>query len=233
MKTSSALTTILITTVLLSLVAAVPVGASGVAGAKKPSRPPGQGKKAQATVQLQDIDSGTTSPTGVYRWLDIADQAYGEAYRTSYDYTQATVKVSYGVVDGVLRGKLTGRNLKPNFAYQVKLVGTPEADADANEHIGLVGRWWRAEWNGFEWTDGQNSNDADYIAGHEIADSTSPTNLRYRFTGYMVFDYFITNKAGKASLEFQVDSSYHVLRKTTQRARTGDDGPIKTSTFDP
>ena len=28
------------------------------------------------TVSLEDIDSGLTSPTGIYRWLDVANQPY-------------------------------------------------------------------------------------------------------------------------------------------------------------
>jgi hypothetical protein len=58
-------------------------------------------------------------------------------------------------------------------------------------------------------------------------------NFSILFTGYMLFDYLITNGSGKASLSFRVDSSYHVLYKTTQRTRTSNDGPIKTATFDP
>jgi len=46
------------------------------------------------------------------------------------------------------------------------------------------------------------------------------------------FDYFTTNDRGNASLSFEADSSYHVLWKTTQRARTSSDGPIKTRVFD-
>jgi hypothetical protein len=41
------------------------------------------------TVILEDIDSGTTSPTGQYRWLDVADQPYSASYRDNYNYTQA------------------------------------------------------------------------------------------------------------------------------------------------
>jgi len=216
------------------LIGSMAIAIGDVASAKgKPDRPPGQDTKAQATVQLQGIDSGTTSPTGEYRWLDVADQEYSESYQNSYNYTQATVKVSYSVVDGVLQGTLMASNLKPNFAYQLKLLGDPEAVPNANERIGLAGRWWQQEWNVSAWTNGGNSNDEAYLAEHEIADATSPTGLRYRFTGYMLFDYLITSGSGKASLSFRVDSSYHVLHKTTQRTRTSSDGPIKTATFDP
>jgi hypothetical protein len=92
-----------------------------------------------ATIYLQDIDSGLTSPTGDYRWLDIADQNYSSTYRTSYNYTQANVTVNYEYSSDSLQGTLIAVNLKPNFAYQLKLVGTP--GTAANERIGLAGRW--------------------------------------------------------------------------------------------
>ncbi len=33
---------------------------------------------------LHDIDSGLTSPSGDYRWLNVADQVYAETYRVSF-----------------------------------------------------------------------------------------------------------------------------------------------------
>jgi hypothetical protein len=203
------------------------------------------GNKAKAaTVCLEDIDSGLTSPTGGYRWLDVADQAYSESYRSSYNYTQAKVEVVYDITGSTLHGKLIAFHLKPNFAYQLKLAGNPDVDAESNEHIGLAGRWWQEEWDGTGWTNGQNlnnkgtgsapsPNDNTYFARRDILDSTSPTELHYRYTGYLVFDYFITDGEGNATFEFEANSSYHVLWKTTQRTRTASDGPIKTSTFDP
>jgi len=205
-----------------------------------PGNPPLPVSELRRTTELEDIDSGLTSPTGDYRWLDIADQLYSDAYRTSYDYTQADVEAAYATVGSTLHGTLTATNLKPNFAYQVKLVGhgtdfyNPDLDA-VNERIGYTGRWWRENWDDSTsaWTNGQNSDDADYLAKRDISDATSPTGLKYKFTGYLVFDYFITDENGDALLDFEADSSYHVLWKTTQRPHTTNDGPIKTWTFDP
>ena len=184
---------------------------------------------------LEDIDSGTTSPTGDYRWLDIANQSYSESYRTTYNYTQATVEINYLPVDETLSGTLTATNLKPNFAYQLKLVGIP--GTAENEQLGLVGRWWQEEWDGTEWTNGQNlnnkgdgsspnPNDNNYYTRNDITDETSPTGLHYRFTGYLLFDYFITDGYGNATISFDTGSCYHVLWKTTQRSRTLDDSPL-------
>ena len=189
-----------------------------------------------ATASLGAIDSSG------YRWLDAADQAYSATYQSSYDYTQASIEVVYDALGNSLHGTLTATNLKPNFAYQLKLAGYP--GTDANERIGLAGRWWQEEWNGTNWANGQNlnnkgdgsspsPNDNTYFARRDIPDATSPTGLLYRYTGYLVFDYFITDENGDATLSFTANSSYHVLWKTTQRTPTASDGPIKTSTFDP
>jgi hypothetical protein len=194
------------------------------------------------TISLTDIDSGLTSPTGNYRWLNIADQAYKAAYRTGYNYTQASVQVTFDPDALTLHGTLSAANLKPNFAYQLKLAGY--SDTPSNERIGLSGRWWQEEWNGTKWANGQNlndkgvtgtspnPNDAVYLARRDIPDASSPSGKHYRYTGYTVFDYFITDNNGNASLSFGADSCYHVLWKTSQRGRTASDGPIKTSSFD-
>jgi hypothetical protein len=199
------------------------------------------------SVTLEDIESGSPDPQGPYRWMDAADQLYdvddsdGYSYRQAYDYTQAFVQVDFFTGADTLHGQLTGVNLKPHFAYQFKLVGVP--GTQANEHIGLTGRWWQEEWNGAAWVSGHNLNDKGdgsspnpndllYFARRDAVDPTSPTGLRYRFTGYLVFEYFITNAYGDAAVAFEATSSYHVLWKTSQRARTELDGPERTSTFD-
>jgi len=193
------------------------------------------------TINLEDIDSGLTSPTGDYRWLDIANQSYSSSYRNSYNYTQASVLVKYEEICDVLQGYLNATNLKPNFAYQLKLSGI--SGNPSNELIGLAGRWWQEEWNGTSWSNGQNlnnkgngsspnPNDILYYARKNITNTTSPTGLKYRYTGYLVFDYFITDEYGNATFNFEVNSSYHVLWKRSQRTHTDDDGPVKSSTFD-
>jgi hypothetical protein len=202
-------------------------------------------KKAPGTtIQLEDIDSGLTSPTGKFRWLDVADQAYSPDFQDSYDYTQADVEVTYRSKRGIFQGTLDAGNLKPNFAYQLKLVGYPDIDWGANERIGLAGRWRQEEWDGSSWISGQNLNDKGdgtspnpnddvYFARRDIEDPTSPTGYLYRLTGYLVLAYFITDEFGNATIDFKADSSFHVLWKTSQEKRTRDDGPIERTTFDP
>ena len=195
---------------------------------------------SETTIYLQDIDSGLTSPTGVYRWLDIANQSYSETYRNSYNYTQANVSVTYKNQGSKLNGTLQATNLKPNFAYQLKLTGNP--GTEANKKIGLSGRWWQEEWDGSAWTNGQNlnnkgdgsspnPNDVNYYSRCNVTDSTSPTGLHYKFTGYLVFDYIVTDEQGNLNVIFETGSCYHVLWKTTQRTRTDDDGQILSTTF--
>jgi hypothetical protein len=187
-------------------------------------------------MYLEDLNS----QAGDYRWLDVANQAYSESYRTSYNYLQATVSVTYDTQGPTLTGTLQAENLKPNFAYQLKLVGIP--GTPSNEQIGLAGRWWQEQWDGTAWTNGQNLNDKGtgsspnpndlvYYSRRNITDATSPTGLHYKFTGYLDFDYFITNEQGDATVLFETGSCYHVLWKTTQRTRLTDDGPLKTTTF--
>jgi len=205
------------------------------------------------TVTLQDVDSGLTSPSGDYRWLNVADQVYADTYRTNYNYTGASVKIDYSPISqNTLQGVLTAESLKPDFAYQLKLVGT--SGAPSNELIGLAGRWWQEEWSNSAsaWSGGQNlnnkgdgsspnPNDNTYFSRRDIVDNTSPTGKHYRYTGYLVFDYFITDENGNAFLNFESDSSYHVLWKTKDSDGSGvgerdwstSDGPIKPATFDP
>jgi hypothetical protein len=216
-----------ITTISLLCALAMEVNAKG-----KPAKPPKGDTEYSSFIELQDIDSHLTFPSGQFRWLDIANHAYGDAYRNGYDYTQAAVIVAYTPSGASLKGQLTANNLKPNFAYQVKLSGDPIKYTQANENIGLVGRWWREEWDesANTWSQGHNSSDTDYFdnAGENF---DSPTGLKYKFTGYLVFEYFITNSKGNALLEFEVNSSYHVLYKTTQLLPQSDDGEVKTATY--
>jgi hypothetical protein len=173
--------------------------------------------------------------------VDIADQVYSSGYRENFDYSQAMVNLEYLAVGVTLIGTLEVHNLKPNFAYQLKLVGTP--NTDGNERIGLAGRWWEQEWMGTEWTVGRNLNDKGdgsspnpndgvYFERCDEEDATSPTGYHYSYTGYLVFAYFITDSNGDATVEFETGGSYHVLWKTIQRT-PADDGSIETSTFDP
>ena len=192
-----------------------------------------------AEVTLVPCDAGLTSPSGQWRGRDVADNLYAETFRDAYTYADASVSVKIEADAPTLRGTLTASGLKPNFAYQLKLVGIP--GTPSNERIGLAGRWWREEWRDGDWTAGRNLNDKGDGASPSPNDQTyfkerdeplasSPTGKRYRFTGYLLFDFFITDENGYATLDFDADSSYHVLWKTSQRGQGERDGAQKNAT---
>ncbi|MBN2136792.1 MAG: S8 family serine peptidase, partial [Sedimentisphaerales bacterium] len=200
---------------------------------------------SQMAVVLENYGAGSS-----YRWKDVAGQLYSAAYQSSYTYDDADVQVSFNTVDTTLRGRLTASNLKPNFAYQFKLIGTPihqlgDTNYGTNELIGLNGRWWQQEWLGGSWSGGgnlnskgdgssPNPNDLVYAARRDTADTVggSPTGLQYRYSGYRVFDYFITDEYGSATLDFEIDSCYHVLFGTWQGSPGVNDGPLVSHSFD-
>jgi hypothetical protein len=203
------------------------------------------------TIYLEWIDPGVTAYGG-YRWRDVAGYYYSEWYRNNYSYNQPDVEVEiiFDDNDMTFHGQLNATHLKPNFAYQLKLAGYPEVPGQpevekiCNEKIGLVGRWWQETWNGAAWANGQNlnnkgdgsspnPNDNTYFERKDIEDPTSPTGKKYRYTGYLLFDYFITDENGDAYLDFEANSCYHVLWNTVQRSRGANDGPAKTVTFNP
>jgi hypothetical protein len=203
------------------------------------------GSVPMATATLQNY-----GPNSAYRWLDTADQVYSDQYRETYTYDSAAVEVTYNTVGRTLAGTLVARNLKPNFTYQLKLQGQSthhlgDTNYGPNELLGLSGRWWEQEWQGSSWTAGwnlnnkgngtsPNPNDTTYLARRDLADikGGSPTGLRYMYTAYRVFGYFITDEQGNATVNYAVNNSYHVLWNTAQRSPGADDGAPVTSQFD-
>jgi len=210
-----------------------------------------EGKKATlhvgsvpvATVMLENY-----GPNSAYRWMDVADQPYSVAFQNSYTYDNANVQVTYNTVGRQLVGTLTAANLKPNFAYQFKLNGEStyklgDTNDGCNELIGRNGRWWEQEWTGSSWSAGwnlndkgdgssPNPNDTVYYARRNTPDGGSPTGLNYKYTGYRVFEYFITDNNGNAAFNYTINNCYHVLFKTSQTTPGTNDGPVVTRTFD-
>ena len=180
----------------------------------------GRAAAADVTVNLHPVRGVTCWDEWSHRWWDIADNPFDPAFRAAFssggDYTHATVAVTYQDSDRLtLRGTITAQGLKPNFAYQVKLVGKPtrewgtEGDDWSNQMIGQVGRWWR-----YAPTKG-NAYDSEYAAYKDTPG--------YIFEGYLLSTFFVTDGAGCAEVPFAFDSSYHVLWKTSQRARGAND----------
>jgi hypothetical protein len=159
-----------------------------------------------ATVQLQPIGDVTTWPDTPFRWMDIADFLYSSDYQVNFTYDQPSVTLTFCDTAHNFTGTLTAMGLKPNFAYQIKIVGKPQkvwgVDGNdwTNEQIGYAGRWWRKQPNP------GNSDDDDYDAHKD--------NPEYIYEGYLLFDFFVTDEQGSATLNFAADSSFHVLWAT-------------------
>jgi len=190
------------------------------------------------TVPLHD--GGSTSGL---RWLDVADQAYSPAFQAGYAYgkPEVAVRIDFAAAAEGFAGTLTAVGLKPNFAYQIKIEGTPGGRAD-NEWVGHAGRFWQEQWVADRWAlgvnlniqpdpnpaydyPGPNPNDLTYLSRRDLVDGSG--HLLYRYTGYLVLGYFVTDAHGAATVPFRQANSYHVLWKTQQRARDAlRDGPL-------
>ena len=180
------------------------------------SRSAGPWPQPMRTVRLAAMPASDTQ-----YWKDIAGVEYASDFRARFSYTAARVFLTYATADPKgFTGILTAGGLKPNFCYQLKLVGKPTAlwgaagDDASNERLGYLGRWWHA-WPGDAW----NATDAEYRR-----DKNRPGHT---FEGYLLFDFFVTDATGAATVTFASDSSYLVIWKTTQRSRRAQDGPVR------
>ncbi|MFO8081799.1 MAG: hypothetical protein R6V07_16040 [Armatimonadota bacterium] len=183
----------------------------------------------EARVFVSDLSETVMQPLDVLppqqeRWRDIAGAAYARGFRDDFDYSDThthQAEVQYEDDARTLRGTVNAEALKPSFAYQLKLVGlTPVLGADEVENVadtrawsswqlGRLGRWWCADctWNLRD----------DELAAH-LDDG-------HRVTGYLLFDWLVTDEHGNARHEFALDSSLHVLWRVGQRERGRHDTP--------
>lgn len=160
------------------------------------------------TVRLRPARFVTCWQDSTFRGRDIADNDYREGFFTgphgpfSY-YEGSEVTLTYERTGGTFRGRIVGRRLKPNFAYQMKLVGRPSrefgrsGDEATNERLGRIGRWWRKspnEGNVYDWSYENARNDPQAI-----------------LVGYLIFDYFVTDRYGNATYDFAAIHSIHAF----------------------
>ncbi len=176
--------------------------------------------RSPASIELVPAIDVTTWPDAPFRWRDIATNGYAPSYQDAYTYGDASITVTFdSEADSSFAGHLSATNLKPNFAYQMKLAGKPSGlwgpagDDSTNERIGYAGRWWRVQPNP------GNSNDADYEAHHD--------DPAYIYEGYLLFDFFLTDRFGNAEVDFATESSFHVLWWEHQRTPQACDSPVK------
>jgi hypothetical protein len=106
------------------------------------------------------------------------------------------------------RGHLSARGLKPNFAYQMKLVGKPVSgprgwktlgDDVANERLGRATRWW-------DDTDFRNASDAIYNNYYRDA---VPTR-RHTVYAYQFIGIFVTDERGTAEVPIAAEPALHI-----------------------
>ncbi|MBT7301861.1 MAG: hypothetical protein HN849_20215, partial [Victivallales bacterium] len=64
----------------------------------------------------------TGASTDDQRWRDVKYNLYAATYRASYTYDQARVAAFYEERADTFVVQLVAKNLKPNFAYQIKLM---------------------------------------------------------------------------------------------------------------
>ena len=187
--------------------------------------------------------AGSAALSAVYwdaarqRWRDAPTTPYDVGKIATYDYASATAVFAYQGHGPAMGGRFTGSNLKPNFAYQVKLNGKPtyfwgpEGDDLANERVGFAGRWWLnkvEEATGIV-VGGWNSNDAEYLAWK--AQDFTDGAYDYVYEGYLLFAYLVTDEDGQVAQDLTVDSSFHVLWKTAQRTPGPNDSLPTMHTF--
>ncbi|NQT87493.1 hypothetical protein HQ560_12060 [bacterium] len=154
-------------------------------------------------VKLGPAPVLTSKPTPTFRWLDAVDQPYSAAFRETFSYAKSDVVVSHQTTAPVFTGAIEARGLKPNFAYQLKLVGMPaflwpeKGDDASNRRIGELGRWWKP------------GKDGGNAYAYEQNDKS-------KMEGYLLFGYFVTDAEGSADVPLRTDSSFHVLWRTSQ-----------------
>jgi hypothetical protein len=158
-----------------------------------------------------------SGPPNQFRWKDIAGNVYLSTYQASYDYGQASGSVQHAALADAFEGTVTATNLKPNFAYQTKIVANPEgkfvaelspAEYQTLHNIASIGRWW-------DLTTGQIN---------------PPYNPDHQMQSYLLFDHFETDNFGNVTKPFLADSSFHVLFTTDQ---TGGLYNLVTTTVNP
>jgi len=175
----------------------------------------------------QPTRSATLSPRtvdpGHLRWRDVLGGEYGEPFCASFSY-RGQVSVEWLTTADTLTGTLRVVGGKPNFAYQMKLVGrepvttakAPKSAASnpeawASWQLGHAGRWWCEN------------------CGWNVADAALEEHIQAGHTvyGYLLFDYILTDALGSATKSFALDSTYHVLWRDDQREPTGADSPVR------
>ncbi len=189
-------------------------------------------------------------PAGRERWLDISDTRYTSWSTTTgsngkYSYSiNPNVVLTYDTAPSTpyFQGRIDATGLKPNFCYQLKLVGKPvhgsrgmgkttswknfdgvtqpvgntpvNGDDWANEQIGFSGRWW----DDTNQSGATNTVDGLYLNSYKTPVQSGSTSVSTVY-GYQFMGSFVTNEKGEAHVNFNGQYSYHIDWKSTQGGR--------------
>lgn len=186
-------------------------GIQGAHGGIPISKLPGPARAEELVFVLDDANAEQmigTNDRGKERWSDVAGNYYNNAFAEAFSYTDpagAQVRVQYERRGTTLEGRLEAQGMKPNFAYQIKLMGD-FAKREQFETIGRIGRWRLPG-------ESTNYTDEAYFA--------APESTKREAEAYILFDFFITDSDGNAVREFSLDSTLHVLWNAQRQRSNG------------
>jgi hypothetical protein len=157
-------------------------------------------------------------PAARERFYDIDNNPFNAwitngAPNGGFSYGNARVQLIYDRAPGVpyFVGRIEASGLKPNFAYQIKLLGKPKSgrrgwgslgDDRSNERIGYAGRWWCDSSHSTQ----TNFDDSHYVNFYKRASAAN----KHDVYGYQFMGDFVTDAQGRASVAISGQYSYHI-----------------------
>ncbi len=210
---------------------------SGYPSAQRPSNNGSQSTLSvalTAPAQVAFVPYNDPWPSSKPRMWDISNNPYKDWItdgkpngKFAYNSQQVTLTYDKTPTTRYFSGHIAARGLKPNFAYQLKLIGKPvygsrgtgtstsyierdgrlrkvgdtpvNGDDWANEKVGYSARWWCD-------TDQINADDAHYRTHYVNA----PVKRRHTIYAYHFIGDFITDTLGNYDGNFAGQRSYHV-----------------------
>jgi hypothetical protein len=156
------------------------------------------------------------------RWWDVADNPLGAFVDGSqtFNYANASVTLHYAKNPPVpyFLGRIEARGLKPNFSYQLKLMGKPakgvwgwgaQGDEKANERLGFSARWFCGH---PVHKSGTNFDDNHWREYYQNALPGAEHNIG----GYIFMGEFVTDGQGNANEAFWGEHPYHIKWQSWQ-----------------